>query len=212
MKRIIAILLTLIMLLPAAALCENATPAEATPAEATPAELQEGEMYFHGYRGEIGRYYVGMPEEWAPVGINSPAEYISQAEENTDYFTVRDILSSISETNDVLIALSPTGEVMTLTYGFSEGTSNETLIDELDNYKKQLAANHPGIQFTEDSGEFELNEINKILHVGATYMNHSIHQFYMPTGKQLFIFTFIDVKPEIAKAVMSTFQLLSEGE
>lgn len=202
MKKFISIVLALSLVLCALAYSEEA------PAATTPAELEEGQMYFHGYISEIGNYYVGVPQEWAPIGANSPAAYIEQAEAFMDYYTVRDIISSVNAQNDVLVAAAPTGESLVLIYGPSEGTTNESLINNMESYQETLLLSHPGIQLTEDSGSFKVTELSSVLRISAVYMNHKVDQFYLAAGTQLFIFTFIDTDIDVAQAVLTTFQLL----
>ena len=199
MKKLLSALMAVLILVSACAFAETASPAE---------PLKEGEMYFHGYKNVQTGYYVGVPAEWALIGINSTADNISQAEEIMGYTEVQALLKELSAENDLLLAVAPTGEQMAVTYGLSDGVTSETLIGEIDNFKKMLSAAYTGIEFKEESGAYSVNDLTQILYIGAKYKSHDISQYLMPLGSHIFVFTFTDVDTEIEKAVLSTFGIV----
>ncbi len=220
MKKLFSLVLALIFL-SCAALSEGvATPGDATAGEAEPEGIK-----MHGYMSTFGGYFVRVPVEWAPLGAESPNEYIEQAEEYIDYATITEYKKSVSAENDVLSAVSADGASMVLTYGSAEGADVSSLVKELDAFKRVLASECAGMTFTEDSGEYELNEDvyagdrtltvgdkehyvvlpTSVMYIGGEYMGHTVRQYMLPVGEKLFVFTFSDVSEEICAAVLNTF-------
>ena len=79
MKKIFSILFVLMFVLSACAFAETASPAE---------PLKEGEMYFHGYKNSNTGYYVGVPAEWALIGMDSTGANLDHAYEVMGYSEV----------------------------------------------------------------------------------------------------------------------------
>lgn len=223
MKKLFSIFLALMFLFCAALSEEAATAGDATSGEAE----QSGGILMHGYISTYGNYFVRVPAEWAPLGAESPKEYLEQAEEFIDYATISEYKKAVSAENDVLSAVSKTGTSMVLTYGSSEGADVSTLVKELDAFKRVLSAACEGIVFSEDCGEYKLNEEmyagdrtltvgdkehfivmpTSVMYIGGEYMGHTVRQYMLPAGDLLFVFTFSDVSEDICAAVLNNFAI-----
>lgn len=199
MKKLFCAILALILAMGACALGEAASEGEAP-------QLAEDEILMHGYISPFAGYYIGVPSDWALIGAGSTPDNIDQAEETIDE-SVSALRAGMSAENDVLIAVSPKGENLILTYGTAEGATNEDLIRSLDTFKKELSAKYTGIRFANDCGGYKLNDITEILYIGANYNGHDVRQYYLASGVTLYVFTFTGVSAEIAGVVLSTFHL-----
>lgn len=199
MKRVLALVLAFCLLISCAAWAENA-------AEDAPAELGENEILMHGYIDPYVGYYVGVPAEWALIGAGSTLDDINQASDIIDE-SVSAIIAQLTADNDILFAVSPSGENLILTYGSAAGATNADLIDSMAAFQKELSANYPGIRFTDECGSFKINDISEILLIAANYNGHDIRQYYMTSGTTMYIFTFTGVSADIAYAVLSLFHV-----
>lgn len=201
MKKILAFLIAILMMVSACAFAETASPAE---------PLQEGEMYFHGYINPDIGYYVGVPAEWALIGLNSTPDNLTQAREIMGHTDVTALLENLNKENNILFSIASTGEQMVLTYGLSDGITADRLSEEIGAFKAMLQAAYTGIEFKEDSGLFSVNDLTQVLYIGAKYKSHDVSQYFLPAGSTIFIFTFTDVEKDIEKAVISSFRMDDE--
>lgn len=199
MKKLLGILLALTMLLAACAVSETS----ASPAEPLP----EGSMLFHGYISEAAGYYVGVPAEWALVGAFSHPENLDEACKIMDEYEVKQLHSTLSAENDILFAFSESGEQMVLVYGPSDGVTSDVLIEEAGALKRMLTAEYVGITFEDDCGSYTINDLVEVLYIGCQYNGNTIYQYYIPAGKNIYVFTFVNVEKIIAQSVISTFNL-----
>ena len=197
MKKFLAAIIAVMMTVSACAFAETASPAE---------PLKEGEMYFHGYINNAVGYYVGVPAEWALIGLNSTYENLTQAYEIMGYSDVNALVEKLTEENNILFSVASTGEQMVLTYGLSDGITVDRLAEETDAFKAMLESAYTGIEFKEDSGLVANNELTQILYIGAKYKSHNISQYFMPAGANIYVFTFTDVEKDIEHAVISSFK------
>lgn len=200
MKKVFSALIALLIAFGACAFAEPATSGE---------PLEEGQMYFHGYRNTLTGYYIGVPAEWTLVGLDSTSDNLKQAYEVMGRTEVTELLAQLNENNDILFCVGGEGEQLALTYGLSDGVISDELIDQLDSFKAILSASYTGIEFKEDSGAYAINEFSEILYIGAKYKGHDISQYFIPMGAQVFVFTFTDVESDIENAVLGTFHIPS---
>lgn len=198
MKKFLAALIAVIMMVSACAFAETASPAE---------PLKEGEMYFHGYIDNVVGYYVGVPAEWALIGRYSTPDNLTQAYEIMGFTEVTALLESLSDENDVLFSIAPTGEQMVITYGQSDGITVDRLAEEIGAFKAMLQASYTGIEFKEDSGLVSINDLMQVMYIGAKYKTHDVSQYFMPAGSSIYVFTFTDVEENIEHAVISAFRI-----
>ena len=199
MKRFFAILLVMCLL----CTCW----AEETETETETAELGEGEILMHGYISPFANYYIGVPAEWCLIGAGSTGENLSQASEELEDVDVYGLYNQMKAGNDVLYAVSPSGEGLILTYGSSSGVGNDAIVDSLDEIKAALSEQYSGVVFDEDSGSYTYNSIYEILYIGMNYKNRNIYQYYLVTGTVMYIFTFFGTSSDIAETVLSTFSM-----
>ncbi len=201
MKKILAALIAVLMMVSACAFAETASPEE---------PLQEGEMYFHGYINNVVGYYAGVPAEWALIGRHSTPDNLTQAYEVMGYTEVTALLESLTDENDVLFTIASTGEQMVLTYGQSDGITVDRLAEEIDAFKAMLGSSYTGIEFKEDSGLVSINDLMQAMYIGAKYKSHDVSQYFIPAGSNVYVFTFTDVEKSIEHAVISAFRVDSE--
>jgi len=201
MKKLFAFLIAVMMMVSACAFAETSSPAE---------PLREGEMYFHGYINPDVGYYVGVPAEWALIGLNSTPDNLDQAYEVMGFTEVTGLLGQLNSENNILFSIASTGEQMALAYGLSDGITVDRLAEEIDAFKAMLQASYTGIEFKEDSGLVSINDLTQVLYIGAKYKSHDVSQYFMPAGSNVYIFTFTDVEKEIERAVVSTFRIDQE--
>ncbi|MBR3928392.1 MAG: hypothetical protein IKJ65_05235 [Clostridia bacterium] len=202
MKKFLALLIAVMLMAGACAYAETATSEE---------PLAEGEMYFHGYINPAVGYYVGVPAEWALIGLNSTPQNLTEAYDIMGYTEVTALHESLNAAdNNILFSIAATGEQMVLTYGPSDGITVDRLAEEIDAFKAMLQSSFTGIEFKEDSGLVSINDLTQIMYIGAKYKSHDVSQYFMPAGSNMYVFTFTDVEKDIAEAVISTFRVDSE--
>ena len=201
MKRFLAALIAVMMMVSACALAETASPAE---------PLEEGTMCFRGYINSAVGHYGGVAAEWALIGRFSTPESLSQAYEIMGFTEVTALTESISEENDILFAVSSAGEQMAITYGQSDGVTVDRLADELDAFKAMLQSSYIGIEFKEDSGLVSISDLMQAMYIGAKYKSHDVSQYFIPAGSNVYVFTFTDVEKTIEHAVISAFRVDSK--
>ncbi|MBQ4157479.1 MAG: hypothetical protein IJD86_05000 [Clostridia bacterium] len=200
MKRFFSILFVLMFLLSACAFAETASPAE---------PLKEGEMYFHGYKNSNTGYYVGVPAEWALIGMDSTGANLDHAYEVMGYSEVKALTEQLSKENDILFTVSSSGDQMVLTYGLSDGITTDRLAEDIDDFKAMLAKSCTGIEFKEDCGLITVNELTQVMYIGAKYKSHDVSQYFLAAGSNVYVFTFTDVEKDIEQAVLSTFSIVN---
>lgn len=198
MKKILAAVIAVMMLVTSCAFAETASPAE---------PLKEGEMYFHGYINNAVGYYVGTPAEWALIGLNATQDNLTQAYEVMGFSDVSALLDSLTEENNILFAVSATGEQMVLTYGQSDGITVDRLAEEIGAFKAMLQAAYTGIEFKEDSGIVSINELTQVFYIGTKYKSQDVSQYFVPAGSNVYVFTFTNVEKDVEKAVVSSFRV-----
>ena len=203
MKKTMSILLALLLL----ALPVWAEEADATGAGETP-ELEEGQILMHGYIDPYVNFYLGVPAEWAILGPGSTAANLTEASEIMEDADVYGIFRSFTEDNAVLICRSADGAGVTVSYGSSDGVSNETLVGSLEEIQAELKSAYSGLSFKEDCGAYSFKSVTDILYIGMTYKNTDFYQYYLVSGEQLYIFTFFGTALELAQTVMSTFSIV----
>jgi len=199
MKRILAIILAVLMF--TVCLAENSENA------AEPVQLAEGEILMHGYISPYADYYIGVPAEWAIIGAGSTNENMTEASNMLENLNVYGIQKEMTKDNDVLYCISADGKGLILTYGKSEGVTNDKLVERLDEFEASIEAACPGVKFDEDSGAYTYKSVYELLHIGMNYKGRDIDQYYMITGTYLYVFTFFGTTAEIADTVLSTFYI-----
>ena len=203
MKKFLSALLAVLILVSACAFAETASPEE---------PLEEGSILMRGYLDRTSLYYVSIPAEWAPIGIHSTQENIAQANEILGESEVQALLKELSPENNLLLCVSPTGEQLVITYGLSDGVTSDTLISQVDDFKKMLSAAYVGIEFKDDCGSYSINDYIQVLYIGAKYKGHAISQYFYPAGSNMYVFTFTDTESNIINAVLSQFRLVQEDD
>ena len=201
MKKLIAFILSIVLIFCTCAFAETATTEEPLP---------EGSFYVHGYKNALTGYYVAVPAEWALIGRYSTADNLSQAYEIMGYSDVSALLNQLSEENDILFCTASTGEQMVLTYGLSDGITCDRLVENMDGFKAMLQAAYMGIEFKEDSGAVTFNELMQVMYIGAKYKGHDVSQYFLPAGDHIYVFTFTDVEKTMEQNVISTFNIVNE--
>ena len=203
MKKLISILLALLLLvLPAWAEEENETPVDEIP------ELEEGQILMHGYIDPYVKFYLGVPAEWAILGPGSTAANLTEAAEIMEDADVYGIFHSFTEDNAVLICRSADGAGVTVSYGSSDGVSNETLVNDMEQIQAELKNAYSGLSFKEGCGAYSFKSVTDILYIGMTYKNTDFYQYYLVSGAQMYLFTFFGTTLETAQTVMSTFSIV----
>ena len=201
--------LCLILLLVCGAALAEAQQDEAAQEEAQEGEivLGEGEILMHGYIDPVTGYYLGVPADWAILGPGSTATNLAEAVDIMEDVDVYGIFRSFGEKDSYLMCRNKDGAGVTVTYGSSDGVTNDTLIDAMEDIQAQLSASLSGLVFKEDSGKYSFKGVMDILFLDMSYKNTSIFQYYMVTGSQMYVFTFTNTPLDIAQTVLSTFAM-----
>ena len=197
MKKTVLIILALLLAL-SAAFAEQ--PEQQPPQQ----ELGEGDILMHGYIDPVTRFYIGVPAEWSIVGPGSTAANLAQATEELESIDAYGLFKSFNESSRFLLCVSPDNKGLVVTYGASDGASNQTFIDAIDSIKAQLSTSISGLTFNEESGKYALQSAMEILYLSMTYKNTEIRQYYLVSG-DMYIFTFFGVDKILSDTIMSTF-------
>ncbi|MCR4576913.1 MAG: hypothetical protein K5784_03280 [Clostridiales bacterium] len=197
MKKTVLIILALLLAL-SAAFAEQ--PEQQPPQQ----ELGEGDILMHGYIDPVTRFYIGVPAEWSIVGPGSTAANLAQATEELESIDAYGLFKSFNESSRFLLCVSPDNKGLVVTYGASDGASNQTFIDAIDSIKAQFSTSISGLTFNEESGKYALQSSMEILYLSMTYKNTEIRQYYLVSG-DMYIFTFFGVDKILSDTIMSTF-------
>lgn len=197
MKKTILIIMAVLLMLSAA----FAEQPEEQPAQQ---ELGEGDILMHGYIDPVTRFYIGVPAEWSIVGPGSTAANLAQATEELENIDAYGLFKSFNESSRFLLCVSPDNKGLVVTYGASDGASNQTFIDAMDSIKAQLSGSISGLTFSDESGKYALQSSMEILYLSMTYKNTEIRQYYLVSG-DMYIFTFFGVDKILSDTIMSTF-------
>lgn len=211
MNRILCVILSLMLLCMPAAL---ATEGEATASEtATGSEaLGEGQILLMSYANATAGYYIAVPEDWAFVGYDSLKQGLTERafENGMDGATLSLLKTLMTPENNVLYAFSKRGESLIVNFGDAEGADMETLIKQLPQFKKALSEAYVGISFTDESGEYQINELTNALLICANYQGYVIRQYHMIVGTRHFVFTFTNTDKTTSEISMSNFGIINE--
>ena len=190
----------------------NAGLAETEQSEAQEGEivLNEGEILMHGYIDPATGFYLGVPADWAILGPGSTATNLTEAVDIMEDVDVYGIFRSFKEGDSFLMCRNKDGAGVTVTHGASDGVTNDTLIDAMEDIQAQLSASLSGLVFKEDSGKYSFKGVMDILFLDMSYKNTNVFQYYMVTGAHMYIFTFTDTPLDIAQTVLSTFSISSK--
>lgn len=197
MKKTILIIMAVLLMLSAA----FAEQPEEQPAQQ---ELGEGDILMHGYIDPVTRFYIGVPAEWSIVGPGSTAANLAQATEELENIDAYGLFKSFNESSRFLLCVSPDNKGLVVTYGASDGASNQTFIDAMDSIKAQLSGSISGLTFSDESGKYALQSSMEILYLSMNYKNTEIRQYYLVSG-DMYIFTFFGVDKILSDTIMSTF-------
>ena len=203
MKKLLLLFLAVCLLL-SASLAEQ--PDEQQPVQQ---ELGEGDILMHGYIDPVTRFYIGVPAEWSIVGPGSTAANLAQATEELESVDAYGLFKSFNDSSRFLLCVSPDNKWLVVTYGASDGASNQTFIDAIDSIKSQLSGAISGLTFSDESGKYSLQSSMEILYLSMTYKNTEIRQYYLVSG-DMYIFTFFGVDKTLSDTIMSTFSFSND--
>lgn len=210
MNRIFCAVLALLLFCAPAAF---ATGSEATSSEAATGSeaLEEGQILLMSYANATAGYYIAVPEDWAFVGYDSLKQGLTDKayENGIDPGLLSTLRALMTPENNVLYAFSKRGESLIVNFGDSEGADMETLLSKLPEFKQALADAYIGISFTDECGEYRINDLINTMLICANYQGYQVRQYHMLVGARHFIFTFTNTDKNTAEIAMANFGIIN---